>query len=56
MIDSLLHGRIWWWVDKERSRLGVERGIGEVSRILVHTNVHLTGISFLILNGEEEVL
>ena len=49
MIDSLLHGRIWWWVHKERSRLWVERGIGEVSRELIHPNVHLTDIFFLNL-------
>ena len=42
MVDGLLHGRIWWRVHKERSRLRVERGVGEVARELVHSNVHLS--------------
>ena len=42
MVDGPLHGRIWWRVHEERSRLWVERGVGEVSRELVHSNVHLS--------------
>ena len=46
MVDGLLHGRIWRRVHKERARLRVERGIGEVARELVHSNVHLAILSF----------
>jgi len=38
---TILHGRIWWRVHEKRSRLRVKRGVGEVARELVHSNVHL---------------
>ena len=51
MIGVLLHGRVWWRIHEKRSRLWVERCIGELARELVHPNVHLAAISFLSIEG-----